>query len=370
MKPLDQSGPQFFQQRRFRLPWQESLVPSQAPQGDRFERVYVQTDPATAALPVRTAQDLAEVARLGPARSGRPLEHEQLAQDLECLDRAGKKFEAELGEQRQSVGAYGAYNALTDDFGLSRLTVDQLPVDGPDKLHQIATFVTHPEQLGERAALVARLADQQRTFTSQGQSLHPFDAWQAEKVRINGWLPLDSLQPELLKRADLVERLVRAPGHRLEAFEALGSDRPWTVLEIGQPAEGAALGWTTLDQPWAAEVKPLLDNLDGQHRFLESALRGGNLPASVKAALGELSVDEQARLAPLGWPCGPNDSAPQKAALVRAWAGQPGQQPAERGRAILEQCDATTGDLAQRTLAGLEGVDYFTALSVGLDPLT
>ncbi|MBI3926521.1 MAG: hypothetical protein HY319_13355 [Armatimonadetes bacterium] len=181
------------------------------------------------AQPLRSREDLEELSFFLGAGAA-PLAHPGLAAALQKMARAGWQFRASRGEATGIVGAYGAYNALTDaSHGLTGLVASregcELPCQSSAQLEEWAGLCELP---GTKGAMAARAGPR------------------AEKV----------FEEEGCQPADTVRRL-RQQGLAAEAAAvaevSLSGDHPQARLfeaarDLDSPAL-AALGQALLERP-------------------------------------------------------------------------------------------------------------------------
>lgn len=222
-RQVSDSGGVFRGRRWLRLPWQEKIVEIDAAKAakkvEKGDWVTLQSSQDAAPLPVRSAEDLREAAVLQAGGSKETVVHPKLAEDLLQLDQMGATFLVNHEGRQLEVGAYGAYNALTEDLGLADLEVTlnepAVAVKSESELTELVDFRR------QRGPLVTLQQQGFQFFDSEGREISSFTASRNENSRLGvseGWLPVNRTSvEEATDFRDKVDFLGSASAARLAA---------------------------------------------------------------------------------------------------------------------------------------------------------
>lgn len=231
-----EAGVEFRYERWLRLPWMEP-TPHIEPEKvakilrkakpDKLERLRVQPSDAKVMLPLRSAEDLQELAIFARHGSTAALPQAELGDGLQALADRGWRFEATRDGSRYEVGLYGAYNCLTDaSHGLTRLQAKnparqvELPLADAKAALDLVDFYRNPAPRGGHAATLVGLEEAGYRLVGDRPTF-AYECWQKTAdvwVGRDGqkWLPLDSLDlstPDTAKPVlEQVGRLVQLTG--------------------------------------------------------------------------------------------------------------------------------------------------------------
>ncbi|MCE7869242.1 hypothetical protein DYH09_02570 [bacterium CPR1] len=236
--------PEFYQQKRWRLPWQDAheVLPLQEVvdrlERGQSERLLVKPPDSSLLLPLCSSEDLQEVrvfsGELGPEKLAEP----ELGAALQDLCAHGWLFEARPGQ----VGAYGAYNALTEP---ARSLPELRARKGE---HSVALS---REVVGELRDFVlesplARLEEEGYVFLDErGEPASAYLVGPRGKVGRDGeaWLPAAEATPESLSAYR---------SWREAAPDAATAARAWELAHRQPPA---SMGELARELPWALARK-------------------------------------------------------------------------------------------------------------------
>lgn len=182
------------------------------------EEVRVQLSEDLAALPVNTEADLLEAAVFSQARPPQELPEAQLAQDLLQLTGSGP-LKAYYEGYRQSVGAYGAFNALTGELELRELSFEgnsqPIALESPDQVHQLAQFLNSGDPL-------LHLEEQGfQFFDGKGKAVAAFEAGGDSQARVGKKVPWIATEGASRERLTAFERHLENTGNLAAAQAAL-----------------------------------------------------------------------------------------------------------------------------------------------------
>lgn len=269
-------GAEFHWQRSWRLPGMDEIVVTtpekvakvlDSGNDTKKEQLFVKPGDSQALLPLRSDQDLAELAFFEASGSTDALGHQELAPALARVAAQGWRFHAEREGERVEVGLYGAYNALTDPahrlFDLEAVSAAGVKVRlrDPATAQAFAAFYTSdsPNRSWEDKNY--------RFYRADGRSSSAFEAgseghWIGD-VR-GPWLPLSDRTGEELPRFEKLlaaTRSVEASRRSLPAYEAFLEAAPEARRE--RAAELAAQG--------SAQARLAVEGLGGAEGLLGSA---------------------------------------------------------------------------------------------------
>lgn len=330
-----EAGVEFRYERRFRLPWMER-TPQIEPEKvgkilrkakpEKLERLRVQPQDSKVMLPMRSAEDLQELAVFARHGSTAGLGHADLGDGLQFLADGGWRFHArDAGGDHCEVGLYGAYNCLTDDaHGLTGLQVRNaardvaLPLADAKAARDLVDFYRDPAARGPVAATLAGLEEAGYRLVHKGESTCAFtchaataDVWIGKGGQ--DWLSLDALDLSGLEHAkpvlEQVGRMVEftgSPARGRAAWGALLAPVPGTdydqrealMRRLGQ-AEGSgaeAVATYGMLKTGLAPLQPL-EAVVGRYEGMRAALGKDATPELGRAtwgALKPLNLDEAA----------------------------------------------------------------------------
>ncbi len=226
---------------------------------DRLARgrndVQVRLAEGLARLPLRGLEDLDEVAVFTGIAPPETLPKAELARSLSELENIGWHFHA--GEE---IGTYGAYNALTDDFGMSEVTATR---DG-QKL-----YCRTEQRVGELAAFyrddpLGRLeAKGYQFFNLHGERRPAYGERPPESLGKNGKVWMSAARHADVDRFERLLALHGTPSKALQALEleedkaALGALSP--ILRAVVSAVPGQAGRHTLMERLAVEPTTFAD---------------------------------------------------------------------------------------------------------------
>ncbi|MCA9793312.1 MAG: hypothetical protein KC910_15990 [Candidatus Eremiobacteraeota bacterium] len=305
---LDRSGLHFQRVRRFRLPWQEPVVDQTGSQvaeslhDDKVDQyLQVKTPDASAALPLRTPEDLRELAVLHSDLAPDSVAQPQLASGLKELASHGARFTATREQQVEEVGLYGAYNCLTGDFDLPGLVAE---VDGwKYSLNTNADAVELGRFYNSNSAAPGLAHEGYQFFDALGRQISPQQASSQQTMRVGKrrpWLELrQDFEPSLDRFAKLLKPLGNEETARkyydfAQPDERLTQARLGELVEVGaSPAEKVALTRYGLTQSDWDQAEMLLTATAGLKSEAALEVLQDSLAAhQSKEALGRRLLDK------------------------------------------------------------------------------
>lgn len=244
-----EAGVEFRYERRFRLPWMER-TPQIEPEKvgkilrkakpEKLERLRVQPQDSKIMLPLRSAEDLQELAIFARHDSPAGLAQAELGDGLQFLADGGWRFHAQdASGYSYEVGLYGAYNCLTDtSHGLSGLQAKNaardvtIPLADAKAALDLADFYRNPAARGPVAATLAGLEEAGYRLVHKNGSTSAFerhaataDVWIGKGGQ--DWLSLDALDLSAVEHAkpvlEQVGRMVDLTGSPARGRAAWGA---------------------------------------------------------------------------------------------------------------------------------------------------
>ncbi len=236
--------PEFYREKRWRLPWQDAHEPIPLQEvEDRLERgqserLRVKLPDSGLPLPLSSSEDLQEVRVFSGELEPEKLAEPELGAALQDLSAHGWLFEARPGQ----VGAYGAYNALTEPAR----SLPELRARKGERSVALSREVVGELRDFVLQSPLAQLEEQGYLFLDErGEPASAYLVGSQGKVGRDGeaWLPAGEATPEALSTYR---------SWREAAPDAATAARAW---ELAQRQPPASMGELARELPWALARK-------------------------------------------------------------------------------------------------------------------